>query len=67
MDGSIAGGRRRLATKSSAEDQALDQIAKEVFSQYFAWIYVRMKSNDPTVIRINARNLSGWFVMSPKR
>ncbi|KAJ8978677.1 hypothetical protein NQ317_019113 [Molorchus minor] len=28
MDG--VGGRRRLATKSSAEDQALDQIAKEV-------------------------------------
>nr|CAI5825042.1 unnamed protein product [Callosobruchus analis] len=32
MDGSIAGGRRRLATKSSAEDQALDQIAKEAVS-----------------------------------
>ncbi|KAF7272007.1 hypothetical protein GWI33_015175 [Rhynchophorus ferrugineus] len=28
MDG--GGGRRRVAAKSSAEDQALDQIAKEV-------------------------------------
>lgn len=28
MDG--VGGRRRVASKSSAEDQALDQIAKEV-------------------------------------
>lgn len=28
MDG--VGGRKRLATKSSAEDQALDLIAKEV-------------------------------------
>lgn len=28
MDG--VGGRRRAASKSSAEDQALDQIAKEV-------------------------------------
>jgi hypothetical protein len=28
MDG--VGGRRRIAAKSSAEDQALDQIAKEV-------------------------------------
>lgn len=33
MDG--VGGRRRLATKSSAEDQALDLIAKEVSSKYF--------------------------------
>lgn len=29
MDG-MGGGRRRIAAKSSAEDQALDQIAKEV-------------------------------------
>lgn len=30
MDSSIAGGRRRAAAKTSVEDQALDQIAKEV-------------------------------------
>lgn len=29
MESSVA-GRRRTATRSSAEDQALDQIAKEV-------------------------------------
>ncbi|KAH1005209.1 hypothetical protein HUJ04_006238 [Dendroctonus ponderosae] len=29
MDGA-GGGRRRVAAKSSAEDQALDQIAKEI-------------------------------------
>lgn len=33
MDG--AGGRRRVVAKSSAEDQALDQIAKEVSLENF--------------------------------
>lgn len=33
MDG-VGGGRRRVAAKSSAEDQALDQIAKEVSKLY---------------------------------
>lgn len=32
MDSPGAGGRRRGTTKVSAEDQALDQIAKEVSS-----------------------------------
>lgn len=34
MDSPGANGRRRGNTKVSAEDQALDQIAKEVRAQY---------------------------------
>lgn len=33
MESSVA-GRRRTATRHSAEDQALDQIAKEVWFKY---------------------------------
>ena len=34
MESAIA-GRRRTAARHSAEDQALDQIAKEVWPDYF--------------------------------
>jgi len=34
------GGRRRGATRHSAEDQALDQIAKEVGVFYFADFFI---------------------------
>ena len=36
----VGGGRRRGATKHSAEDQALDQIAKEVsFIHHQSWVF----------------------------
>ena len=45
-----AGGRRRGTTKSSAEDQALDQIAKEVS-------FIVLKFN---IIRFDSQKFSFW-------
>lgn len=38
MDNQAGGGRRRATTKHSVEDQALDQIAKEVSCIYIMYL-----------------------------